>query len=1116
MHQLASPVLRPGTRRLLAASLLPAAVLAAEARGWVAPAGVMPAPRSAHTATYVGTGRVLLAGGLGPAGRLATADEYDPASGSFLPAAPMPEARRNHTATLLRNGKVLVAGGSGAAGSLVTCLLYDPRDRTWAYTGVLGAPRQDHTATLLLDGRVLVAGGQNGTTPLASAELYDPSTGSWQTAGGLGTARYGHAAVLLPDGRVLVAGGRTRTVPAEYTATAALFSPVSGVFGATGSMASARSAFTLTLIPGGLVVAAGGRASSGLSSAERYNVSTGAWGSAGDLGESRYGHSAVLLPDGRVLVAGGQGSASALGSMAEYDPAGNSWSAVETGGARTGHTATLLPGGRVLVAGGVDAATWRSDAEVVDRANASWSAAPWGFGRVDGTATPLPSGKVLVLGKSPFSPTGGSLFDPVSDTWTYTAGAMKVPRSQHTATLLPDGSVLIVGGRSLATGALASADEVYDPGTDAFYQLAFSLPVADRKSFHEAVLLADGRVLVGGGEADGVFKPFLRSPSTTAWSAVPGPPVIPSSSRVRMTLLANGKVLVTSPDPEVWVFDPGPGGGWRLAARKEYRSNGHQALLLPSGDVLLCYQDTGVPFGLYDVESETVESPWPWLTVPPGAAYGFTAAVLPDGRVLRAGGMVPGGPALALAHLLDPSTGTVTQLPPMAEARLAPELALLPDGRVLAAGGFLDFDTYSVLPSSEVLRVWPGLAASSRPVVSSIPPSLAEPASLTLGGTGFRGVAEATGGNGTASSSAGVPSLLLRRLEGGIARWAPSSPGASWSATSFPSAALSGLPGGHYAATLFASGIASVSRAVPLTACEPSTGVLASTPAASVCEGQTLVLSAKDVPGAAYLWTLPDGSSAAGRVLTIAAAGPEDGGLYTVVATKDGCASPPDGVFVRVAPTPQPPVLQAPAALAPSQEAEASVALHAGSAYAWTLSGGTLLAGQGTHRIRFRAPSSPGSVTIGVTESVGASCVQPAATATVPVGQPAWRFYAAAPCRLLDTREPAGPSGAAPALAPGESRAFTVGTRCGLDAATVRALAVNQTVVTPAADGFLALYRADMGTPPLASSINFRAGQTRANNGILELSRSGDGGFVVKNGSAGAVHFVLDVNGTFR
>src|SRR6266850_1374272 len=103
---------------------------------------------------------------------------------NFVVTGSLATGRSWPTATLLPNGKVLVAGGYGG-GYLASAELYDPASGTWTATGSLGTAREFHTATLLPNGKVLVAGGVDSSGFLASAELYDPATGTWTATGSL-------------------------------------------------------------------------------------------------------------------------------------------------------------------------------------------------------------------------------------------------------------------------------------------------------------------------------------------------------------------------------------------------------------------------------------------------------------------------------------------------------------------------------------------------------------------------------------------------------------------------------------------------------------------------------------------------------------------------------------------------------------------------------------------------------------------------------------------------------------------------------------------------------------------------------------------------------------------
>ena len=135
----------------------------------------------------------------------------------------------------------------------------------------------------------------------------------------------------------------------------------------------------------------------------------------------------------------------------------------------------------------------------------------------------------------------------------------------------------------------------------------------------------------------------------------------------------------------------------------------------------------------------------------------------------------------------------------------------------------------------------------------------------------------------------------------------------------------------------------------------------------------------------------------------------------------------------------------------------------------------------------------------------------PTVTATFATTTPttSGRFYSVTPCRVADTRNPAGPYGGPP-LSAGAERTFTIMGQCGIPSGA-KAVAFNLTVTGPTAPGHVVLYPGGTPLPPV-SNINFGAGQTRANNAIVSL---GAGGTLaaVSGQLSGTVHIILDVVG---
>jgi hypothetical protein len=186
------------------------------------PAGSMSTPRYNHQAVKLADGRVLVMGGTTTGGGgTATAEIFDPSTYLWTSTASMHEARTYFTASLLGSGKVLVAGGLGSA-SLQSCELYDPATGTWSYTGSLSQPHLEHAAVVTPGGAVLVMGGYgSGTTISPKVERYDPATELWTVVGPLSAGRRIFPIAQLPSNRYLIVGGVDYAN--NYTGTAEIY-----------------------------------------------------------------------------------------------------------------------------------------------------------------------------------------------------------------------------------------------------------------------------------------------------------------------------------------------------------------------------------------------------------------------------------------------------------------------------------------------------------------------------------------------------------------------------------------------------------------------------------------------------------------------------------------------------------------------------------------------------------------------------------------------------------------------------------------------------------------------------------------------------------------------------
>lgn len=305
---------------------------------------------------------------------------------------------------------------------------------------------------LLYDGRVLVAGGSRWDVPedtrfpeprgVRDTSVFEPETNGFRAVADMREPRWYPSLVTLADGRVSVSSG-VRRAAASFTNPEASLSQV-----------------RLT---------------------EIYDPRTERWQ---DGGMSRWSFPLYprlhLTPDGKLLYAGAGQSWNPFGGTADqltwserrvYDPAAKRWSVVGQArhGVRSGAASALLrlepPYDRadVLMAGGT-------------------------FGSTPGTwlATTLTE----VVRWTPEGITDG----PKSE--------LNQPRWFGTPVTLPTGEILLVNGGDAddvvmpGTAAAVRTPELYDPRTGRWTELAASS--RDRVYHNSAMLLPDGRVLVGG------------------------------------------------------------------------------------------------------------------------------------------------------------------------------------------------------------------------------------------------------------------------------------------------------------------------------------------------------------------------------------------------------------------------------------------------------------------------------------------------------------------------------------------------------------------------------------------------------------------------------------------
>jgi hypothetical protein len=269
----------------------------------------------------------------------------------------------------------------------------------------------------------------------------------------------------------------------------------------------------------------------------------------------------------------------------------------------------------------------------------------------DGPTGPLP-GKPWCASKPVAANLGVQSAEQPANTWRETCGSSSTYNPYGAATYVDHRFVLFAGGvlfpRSGPT--LLRNAQVYDKLRGAF---ANSPAMNFGRQGHTLTRLSDGRILVAGGGS-----------KTAELFSIPGGLVLPADSGSAM-------------------------GGFATTGAMAIERFGHTATLLNDGKVLIagggacvfCQSGTDTA-ELYDPATGTFGATGNLLA----PLSHHAASLLPDGRVLVAGGFVGGAPT-DIAQIYDPATGQFSYAGTMTTPRRGLHAVALANGSVLLAGG---------------------------------------------------------------------------------------------------------------------------------------------------------------------------------------------------------------------------------------------------------------------------------------------------------------------------------------------------------------------------------------------------------------------------------------------
>jgi plastocyanin len=358
----------------------------------------------------------------------------------------------------------------------------------------------------------------------------------------------------------------------------------------------------------------------------------------------------------------------------------------------------------------------------------------------------LPTGKVLLWPRSekdgkpkPAQVSYARLWDPATGSFSTPPRLPYNPFcSGHT--FLGDGRLLVVGGH-IQDGHGEPHASIYNPFTNNWQRLP---DMNDGRWYPTAVTLASGEGLVLAGDTKNQAPGGNQLPQVLqgrgTWRNLTGArasmPLYPW-----LHLAPNGKVFASGPQMQSKYLDTAGAGRWTAVADRTLgQRDAGTSVMYDTGKVLVL--GGGVPPTSMG-EVIDLNAPRPtWRRLASKMQFGrelLNATLLPDGTVLVTGGTSQhwnrANGSVVATDLWDPKTERFTALATQADTRMYHSTAfLLPDGRVVSAGGGEPHgdDEQNDHPTAQIFSP-PYLFRGPRPVIDSAPTTVRYGATFAVG-----------------------------------------------------------------------------------------------------------------------------------------------------------------------------------------------------------------------------------------------------------------------------------------------------------------------------------------------------------------------------------------------